>query len=732
MTHTLRNIIAATAIAATLNATADAPGVLAGIDNYESKQLRPQRPEITFMPGGEQYLMLSPDKTKIVKYDTATGRELETILDTSHTREASIGTIAGYTLSPDATKMLIFSESKPVYRYSYTATHYVFQISRNILTPLSTQHPQQRDPLFSPDSRMVAFVADNNIYLKKLDYNTETAVTTDGLEGSIINGAPDWGYDEEFDLPRCMAWAPDNTTLVYLKFNEKAVPPYTLPLYGGYCPEYPQYEDYPGTFTYKYSLPGYPLSTVTLHSFDIDNRKTKDIALPDPSICYIPRIFYSPSDPACLLAATLNRDQTRMELFAVNPKSTVVKSLLVEKPGAWVTPQTYEDLHLGPQSFFIFSTRSGHTHLYEYAYNGTLLRTRTSGNYDVTAYYGSDARGNHYFTSTVDGPLNRTLSRLDAKNNLTPLSPAKGTATAQFAPGCAHYLMGHSTATTPPVYTLQGDKLKKGRLWTDNAEVAARYASAPKKEFVKVPSAAAGIELDAYIIKPAGFDPSKRYPLIVWQYSGPGANSVTDSWSVGWEQYAATQGYIVACVDPRGSGAHGYEFLTAGYRNLGAVETADQCAAARHLASLPYVDSGKVGIAGWSYGGYETLMALTQPSTPFTAGVAIAPVTSWRYYDAIYTERFMLTPAQNPAGYRDSAPLTRAASLSAPLLIMSGTADDNVHPANTFQFLAALQQHGKLCNLMLFPNKNHSIYGCNARDLVYSNLLIHFNTCFKP
>lgn len=726
----LRTSIAALGIAATLAATAQAPGVLPGIENYESQQLRPEAPAITFMPGGEHYLMLSPDKTKIIKYDSTTGREVETIFDASHTRQSSIASVEGFTLSPDGTKLLLHEKSTPIYRYSYTAEHYVFQIARNILAPLSTQHPAQRDPVFSPDARMVAFVADNNIYLKKLDFDTETAVTTDGLEGRIINGAPDWGYDEEFDLPKCMAWAPDNSTLVYLKFNETDVPPYTLPLYGGFCPEYPQYADYPGALTYKYSLPGYPVSNVTLHSFDIDNRKTKDLALPGAPT-YIPRIFYSPTDPSCLLAATLNRDQTRMELFAVNPKSTVVKSLLVEQPGAWVLPQTYQDLHLLAGSFVIFSPRSGHTHLYEYAYNGTLTRTLTSGDYDVTAYYGCDTRGNHYFTSTIDGPLNRTLSRLDLKNNLTALSPASGTATATFAPTCNYYLMGHSTASQPPVYTLNGDKLKKPLTLTDNADVRARYASAPRKEFITVPSAVAGVDLNAYIIKPSNFDPSRRYPLIVWQYSGPGANMVADAWSMGWEQYAASNGYIIACVDPRGSGARGYDFLTSPYRDLGRVETADQCAAARHLAALPYVDSGKVGIAGWSYGGYETLMALSVPSTPFTAGVAIAPVTSWNYYDAIYTERFMLTPAQNPMGYRDSAPLNMASSMNAPLLIMAGTADDNVHPANTMQYLAELQRHGKLCNLMLFPNKNHSIYGCNARDLVYSNLLHHFNNVFN-
>lgn len=713
---------------------AEAPGILPGMADYESQRQRPQAPlMMTFMPGGEQYLLLASDFKSIIKYDTATGRQLETILDVSHTRENTIPSIQGFTLSPDGTKLLIYAESKPIYRYSFAASYYVFDIRSNILKPLSKNHALQRNPVFSPDARCVAFVADNNIYLSKLDFNTETAVTTDGELNAVINGAPDWGYDEEFDMTSAMAWDPDGTTLVYLKFDERRVPLYSFPLYAGYSPSNTDYILYPGTFSYKYAMPGEPNAKVTLHSYNIDNRDTKNITLPDASIEYIPRLVFAPSTDNCiLLVPALNRDQTRMELYAVNPKSTVVKSLFVEQPGAWVIPETYENLKPLANSFVIMSPRSGYTHLYEYSYNGALLRTITSGDFDVTDYYGADAKGNHYYCAASTGPINRVVSRIDQKNKITDISPDKGVASAVFAPECNFFLLNESNVSQAPVYTLCNNNLKRLRVMEDNSAVTARYAAMPRREFVKVPSAAPGIELDAYIIKPADFNPSRRYPLIVWQYSGPGAASVLDTWSVGWEQYAAAcQGYIVACVDPRGSAGHGYSFLTAGYRHLGLYETQDQCAAARHFASLPYIDESRIGIAGWSYGGYETLMALSAYDTPFAAGVAVAPVTSWRYYDSIYSERFMLTPQQNPDGYDSSAPVNNTSSMNAPLLIMSGTSDDNVHFVNSVNYISQLLEKGKLCNLMVFPGKNHSIFGGNSRELVYSNMLNHFNNYLK-
>ena len=713
-------------------AQAEAPGIIPGINRYESERARMKQPQsMVYMPDGENYLLLSADRKQIVKYETATGKEVGTVLDVERTRNASIPAIQGYSVSPDGTKLLVFAESKPIYRYSYYAKYYVYEIMHNILTPLSTEQEWQRCPIFSPDGRMVAFVSENNIYLKKLDFGTITAVTSIGKKNEIINGVPDWGYEEEFDITCAMEWAPDNTTLVYLRFNETEVPVYTFPLYEGYCPADERYAYYPGIFEYKYSLPGEKNSTVSLHSFDVDTRKTKDIVFPgNPD--YIPRFYFSPNDASCLLVATLNRDQTRMELYTVNPKSTVVKSLLVEEPGAWVLPDTYEKLTTLDKSFVLMSPRSGYTHLYEYSYQGSLMRTITSGNYDVMDYYGADSQGNHYFLSDNSGAVNRVVSRVDIKNKVTDISPVAGVSSATFSPGCNFFVLRHSTATQPPVYNLYNNKLKNLRELASNNDLPSKYPMLPTKEFIKVPSAASGIELNAYIIKPLNFDPSRRYPVIMWQYSGPGSSTVLDSWSVDWQMFAAAnEGYIVACVDPRGTAGRGYEFLTTSYRHLGIYETEDQCAAARYLATLPYVDGAHIGIAGWSYGGYETLMALSAVNSPFAAGVAVAPVTSWRYYDSIYTERYMLTPAQNPDGYVSSSPVNISSRLNVPLLLMSGTADDNVHFTNTVQYLSSILSQGKLCNLMIFPNKNHSISGCSSRDLVYSNMLNHFNLYLK-
>lgn len=734
MKYMIKNILIAISAGMLMSTAAmgSVPGILPGLNAYESEALRPSSPsQMVYMPDGESYLVLSDDSKKIIKYETATGKELGTVMDVDRTRESKVDHIAGYTLSPDGSKLLIYAEKEPIYRYSFYAPYYVYEIMHNILKPLSTEHRVQRNPIFSPDGRMVAFVTDNNIFLKKLDFGTETAVTTDGKANEIINGVPDWGYDEEFDVTCAMAWSPDNTTLVYLRFDETQVPTFTFPLYESYCPADKKYALYPGIFEYKYALPGDNNSKVSLHSFDVDNRKTKEIKLPG-NIEYIPRFYFAPNDANCLLVATLNRDQNRMELFAANPKSTVVKSILVEEPGAWVIPGTYEDLKVLPKSFVIMSPRSGYTHLYEYSYEGTLLRTITSGNYDVFNYYGCDAAGNHYYRSDVTGAINRVVSRVDAKNNVTNISASNGCAGATFAPGCNYFVLNQSSTAHAPVYTLYNSKLKQLRVMESNENVTSRYASLPRREFITVPGAANGVELNAYIIKPVNFDSSKRYPVIVWQYSGPGSSSVLDTWSVGWEQYAvAEQGYIVVCVDPRGTAGRGYEFMTTGYRHLGLCETEDQCAAARYLSNQPYVDSSRIGIAGWSYGGYETLMAVSAVQSPFAAGVAIAPVTSWRYYDSIYTERFMLTPAQNPDGYETSAPVNLTARMNVPLLLMHGTSDDNVHFTNTVQYLTSLQKIGKLCNLMIFPGKNHSIYGCNARDLVYSNMLNHFNMYLK-
>lgn len=726
-----------TVLSGSVNASAAAASAPAGvidvssISEYVYPGNTPATPgAMQFMPDGATFLRLDDGGKKIVKYDIATGKEVETVLDVTHTRESSISGIDAFTISPDGSKLLVRTNTTPVYRRSVKGAYYVFEIKRNILRPLSKTLPLQQAPLFSPDGRMVAFVADNNIFIKKTDYDTEVQVTEDGEKNRIINGIPDWTYEEEFSTDCSMTWAPDNTSLCYLRYDESRVPTFTFSEYSGWCHPREEFALYPGVFSYKYPVAGEPNSSVTVHSYDVDTRKTKEVKLPDANIEYIPRLEFGGTGADRLMIVTLDRAQSRMEVYMANPKSTVVKSLLVEQAKAWLNPLAYEAIAFENDGFVVMSERTGWNNLYRYSYAGQELRAITSGNAEVTAYYGTDALGNSYYQTVpaggdVSAALNRTVCRVDKLGKkIENLTPSEGWGSAIFNPAMSYYVVNHSTAATPPVHTLYSTKGKKVRVLEDNASYAARYTSAPRKEFFTMQSE--GNTLNGYMIKPANFDSSRRYPVIMWQYSGPGSQEVVNRWRMDWDVYAATQGFLVVCVDGRGTGARGTAFRDVVYKRLGYYETIDQIAAARYVASLPFADGDRIGLSGWSYGGYETLMGVTSTDSPWKAAVAIAPVTSWRYYDTVYSERFMLTPQENGSGYDEGAPVNRAARLACRLLIMHGTADDNVHLSNTMEFVSALQAADRYCDMFLFPSMNHSINGCDARSLVYGRMIDYF------
>ncbi len=686
--------------------------------------------ELEFMPDGKSYVERSADGRSLVVKDIATGKEGDVLFDVTHTRETTLPDFEGFMVSPDASKVLVWRNSQSVYRRSTTAEYYVYEVRSRLLKPLSTSHPRQSVPLFSPDSRMVAFVADNNIYAAKLDYGTEVAVTTDGEPGKIINGATDWTYEEEFEVTSLMAWAPDNLTLCYVRFDESQVPSYTLPIYEGTCDPQDQYSLYPGIMSYKYPVAGQPNSVVTLHSYDVETRKTKQVELPGGAAYYIPSITYGPKETQ-LMVSTLNRDQNRFELFMTNPKSTVSRSIYTEESKAWIEQEAYSSLHFGDNSFVVASSTDGFTRYYEYSYAGAKLRDISQSGVDATDYYGTDALGNHYFQAAAPRPIDRTVYRLDKKGVYTAVSPDAGTSAATFAPGCTAMLMSHSSVKQVPEYTLCRPDGKAIRTIVDNKSYADRCLPlSADKEFITVPTEG-GLQLNGYIIKPRDFNASKRYPVIMSQYSGPGSQQVLDKWTLDWESYFASRGYVVICVDGRGTGGRGTAFRTAVYKNLGHYETIDQLAAARYAASLPYVDADRIGIYGWSFGGYEALMCASTDDCPYAAAVSIAPVTDWRYYDTVYTERYMLTPQQNERGYSNSSAIGRALHLGCPLLIMYGTADDNVHPANSLQYDSTLQSAGILCDMFVFPQMNHSINGCNARAVVYARMLQFFDDKLK-
>ena len=694
------------------------------ISKYVFPQNVPSSPvEYVYMPDGLTYLTLNNNGKSIVKYDIKTGKEIETVIDVAKTRGAKIDAIEGFELSQDGSKLLVYTDKQMIYRRSFKASYYVYEIKRNMLVALSENFTHQQAPVFSPDARVVAFVVDNNIYLKKLDYNTEIAVTTDGKINEVINGVPDWVYEEEFTTNNSMTWSPDNMTLCFIKYNEKSVKDYTMQLYKGTCNPKRQYEFYPGEFKYKYPVAGEVNSVVSVHSYDVETRKIKKVALPDDRIEYIPRIAYG-HDATRLIVTTLNREQNRMEIYAANPKSTVVKSIYVEESDSWIAPETYETIKYYPDYFILNSDKDGYSHIYQYSYSGNLMRKVTSGQYEVTDFYGFDNLGNAYFQSTITGELNRVVSKLDRKGNIVHLSDEQGTASAVFSPAMNYAMLNYSNITTPPVYKIIDIKGKEIRVLEDNASYAATYKSVHQKEFFKVKSN--GIELNGVMLKPADFDTSKKYPVIMTQYSGPGSQQVRNRWQMDWEYYAVTQGFIVVCVDGRGTGFRGNEFERVVYKQLGYYETIDQLAAAKYVSSLSYVDSKRIGICGWSYGGYETLMAISHKQSPFAAAVAIAPVTDWRYYDTIYAERYMLTPQSNEEGYNAGSPIKLAKNVSCPLLLMSGTADDNVHFQNTIEYVSQLQSNGILCDMLIFPNMNHSINHCNARSLVYAKMIDYF------
>ena len=693
---------------------------------YCAPAATPDRSSIVFMPDGASYVERTADGRGLMVKDLATGKDVEKIFDTGHTRETSITDFEGYRLSPDASKILLWRESKPVYRRSFTAEYYVYEVRSRLLRPLSKEHQRQQEPVFSPDSRMVAFVVDNNIYAAKLDYGTEVAVTDDGCAGRIINGVTDWTYEEEFSVTSLMAWAPDNSTLCYVRFDESEVPMYTMPVYAGTCMPQEQYEYYPGVMSYKYPVAGQPNSSVSLHSYDVQTRKTKRLDIPGSAAYYIPRIAYG-AEPTQLMVSTLNRDQNRFELFVANPQSTVARSVYTDESKAWIDTEVYSTLSYNKTGFVVASSRSGYTRYSQYTYAGSKVLDISQPDCDATDYYGSDAAGNHYWQAAAPRPMDRTVYRIDRKGVRTAVSTESGTSSAVFAPQCAAMLLTHSSVDKVPVTTLCKADGKTIRTVVDNKKLADHVASLPRvtKEFVKVPGNG-GLEFNGYIVKPADFDPSRRYPVIMSQYSGPGSQQVLDRWTLDWEQYFAAKGFIVVCVDGRGTGGRGTDFRYAVYKNLGHYETIDQLAAARYAASLPYADPSRIGIYGWSYGGYQSLMCASADGSPYAAAVAVAPVTDWRFYDTVYTERYMLTPQQNEQGYNDASALNRALHLACPLLIMYGTADDNVHPANSLQYVSTLQSAGILCDMLVFPQMNHSINGCNARQAVYGRMFNFF------
>ncbi len=678
--------------------------------------------DMTPMADGVSYCAISDDGSAIEVFSYKTGKKTSTLFDINTVKgEVKIQDFDGFRLSENERKILLWNSTEKIYRYSFYAQYYVYDIARGTLKKVS-EGGKQRGAILSHDGRMVAYQRDNNIFISNLDYDTDRAITTDGKRNEIIYGTPDWGYEEEFGVQNTMHFSADDNTLVFMRFDEKDVPVYSFDDYKDYCDEDPLSDPYPESYEYKYSLPGYQNSVVSLLSYEINNRVTKTMDLPVGEKDYIPSVDFA-GDGKTVMAMVLNRDQNKLQLFAVNPASTVAKLIYTDTSEAWLSPSAYQMLDYGKTTFLIGSERSGFRHLYEYDYNGTLKRQVTKGDFNVTNLYGRDPKGTVYVQTTQRGPQNRNVAKVDARGNITMLNPEDGTENAWFSKTFEYYVRNYSNVSTPNRYTLHATS--GNRKIADinlNAEYAAKYARLPKAEFLTVKNAD-GLEMNAYMIKPADFDPSKKYPLVMWQYNGPDSQEVLNRWKLDGLYYIVSQGYVVACVDGRGTGNRTRGWANAVYRELGKYETQDQLAAARHFASLPFIDADRMACFGWSYGGYMTLMELSDPANPFKAGISMAPVTDWRFYDSIYTERYMLTPQQNEGGYETASALNRTKDMKRHLLIMSGTSDDNVHYYNTLKYTSKLNAEGTLFDMMSFTGFEHSLRMCNARTMLYRKVV---------
>ena len=728
MTSSFKYIAAGTIGIASLASASAAPLT---VDDYCTPALTSPKgvKEMRPLADGTSYAAVSDDGRRIEVFSYKTGKAISTLFSLDAVKgDLRIDDFDGYALSENEKKILLWNNSEQIYRHSFTAEYYVYDILRSTLKRVSADGPR-RNATISHDGRMVAYTRDNNIYISNLDYGTDNAVTTDGKVNSIIYGSPDWAYEEEFGMQNSMCWSTDDSVLAFIRFDESKVPVYTFDRYKSYCEENPLSDIYPDAYSYKYPLAGYPNSTVSVHAYNVDNRTTKKMDLPIGE-GYVPMLSFD-GEGKNLMAMLLNRDQNRLDLYKVNPGSTVASLVITEMSDAWLSPEAYKMVRYSINSFVIGSERSGWRHLYEYDYSGNLKRAITSGEWNVTAYYGRDARtGTDYIQTTMRGAVNRNVASVDSKGRITVLNDIDGTENAWFSGNFDYYLRKYSNAVTPPVYTICNSRGKSLIDIESNREYAAKYSSVPKMEFTTVPNAE-GEAMNACLIKPADFDSSRRYPLMMYQYNGPDSQTVLNEWKMDGVYYIASQGYVVAMVDGRGTGNRSRKWANAVYRNLGHLETADQIAGARNIAKLPYIDAERMACFGWSYGGYMTLMELTAADSPFKAGVSMAPVTDWRLYDSIYTERYMSTPQANPSGYDSASALDRTGNLNARLLIMSGTSDDNVHFYNTLKYTSKLNYEGKIFDMMALAGFEHSLRMCNARSRLYSKIVDFLDSNLK-
>ncbi|WP_372754750.1 S9 family peptidase [Labilibaculum sp.] len=677
------------------------------------------------MKDGIHYTTLEDEGTKIVKYSYATGKVVDTLLNLSKIKDAAIKSINEYEFSADESRILLMTNPERIYRRSFTADYYVFSFKNSELLALS-KNGKQRLASFSPNGNRIAFVRDNNLFIHNVLFGSEIQITKDGEYNKIQNGTPDWVYEEEFEFNKAFAWSPDSEFLAYMKFDESQVKMFNMNKFEGMSPQKEQNALYPENYTYKYPKAGEKNSTVQVFVYNIEDRITKRMDVGEETDQYIPRIKWT-QDPKMLCIYRLNRHQNKLEFLMANARTGSSNVLFTQENKYYIEEQNFDYLTFlnNGKQFIFLDEKDGFNHLYLYDMaTGKAVQQITSGDWDVTDFIGfDDEKQICYYQSVEESPMDRNVYSIKLNGTGKKLlTPEKGTNRSVFSDGFKYYINYFSSVTQPNTVRLYSSKGKMIRILEDNQDLQKKlkdYLYLPK-EFTMYPAADGMTMLNAWMIKPFDFDPSKKYPVVMTQYSGPNSQEVTNSWSFDWYQYLAQEGYIVVCVDPRGTGGRGEVFRKCTYMQLGRLESDDQVSAARALAKESFVDASRIAIWGWSYGGFMSTLCLEKGNDVFAAAIAVAPVTNWRYYDSVYTERFMRTPQENTKGYDDNSPINHVDQLKGSLLICHGTADDNVHIQNTYELTERMVQANKQFEMQVYTNRNHSIRGGNTRLHLYN------------
>jgi dipeptidyl-peptidase-4 len=672
------------------------------------------------MKNTNQYTVLNADnKAKSMQidlYDFATLKKVSTLIDTKSHRELSVG-IDSYTFDASEKMILLACNSNQIFRHSFTADYYLYNITTKQLKKLFDF--QVQEPTFSPDGKKIAYAKENNLYVYDLNSDKSTPITTDGKKNSIINGITDWVYEEEFAFVKAFDWSADSKKVAYIRFDESKVPEFSMSMFGKNL--------YPTVETFKYPKAGEKNSVVSLHIYDVNVNSTKKVNLGNYNDFYIARMKWT-NNSNVLSAQVLNRHQDNLDILFIDGNSGTAKVVLNEKDKAYVDV-TDNLTFLKDNSFIWTSEKDGFNHIYLYDKNGKLKKQVTKGKWEVTNYYGFDEKTNAVFYQSVEnGSVNRDVYRigLDGKNKVR-LSTNVGTNRAVFSPNFQYYINTFSSASQPTTYTLNEAKGgKQIQVIESNEALASKLKSynLPSKEFF-VLKTAKGNDLNAWIMKPKDFDSTKKYPVFMFQYSGPGSQQVNNDWNDSndyWFMMLAQQGYIVACVDGRGTGFKGADFKKVTQLQLGKYEVEDQIDAAKVIGNYPFVDKARIGIFGWSYGGFMASNCVMKGNDIFKMAIAVAPVTNWRFYDSVYTERYMQTPQENASGYDDNSPINHVEKLKGKFLLIHGSGDDNVHVQNSMQMMEALIQANKQFDSQIYPDKNHGIYGGKTRIQLYTKM----------